>query len=293
MTAARNEQAFIEKVIRSVISQTILPVKWIIVNDGSKDRTQEIVTKYLKDNAFIELISVSGDKARNFGSKARALEYAYKKLRKINFDYVGNLDADIAFDKDYYERLLEKFNTNSKLGVAGGKRYDKHSNKFKLVRSAHNSVGGPFQFFARKCYEDIGGYMPLRHGGIDSVAEIKARKMGWQVKSFKDLKVFHFRRTGRAKTGGIRSSFNTGVRDYHIGYHPFFQIFKVMKKSLNSPYILGSIAAMCGYCYAYFAKQQRQVSKDFVKYLRKENMRRFKLAFHKFFPFFLYFSDLI
>jgi cellulose synthase/poly-beta-1,6-N-acetylglucosamine synthase-like glycosyltransferase len=181
MTAARNEQAFIEKVIRSVISQTILPVKWIIVNDGSKDRTQEIVTKYLKEHTFIELVTVSGDSTRNFGSKARALQYAYKKLSKIDFEYIGNLDADVAFDKDYYERLLEKFNAHSKLGIAGGKRYDRHNNKFKLVRNANNSVGGPFQFFARKCYEDIGGYMPMQHGGIDSVAEIKARKMGWKV----------------------------------------------------------------------------------------------------------------
>jgi len=144
ITAAKNEQDYIEKTIQSVLHQTILPHKWIIVSDGSTDNTDSIVKKYMEKHDFIKLITRTGNENRNFGSKAMSVTTAYEHIKNIDFDFVGNVDADISFDSNYYENMLFKFKGNPKLGIVGGTRYDQHPHRFEKVKCAKNSVGGPF-----------------------------------------------------------------------------------------------------------------------------------------------------
>ena len=118
ITAARNEGEYIENLIQSVVSQTILPFKWIIVSDGSKDNTEDIVTRYINQYDFINYIKINGDKERNFGSKIKAFNEGVNKIESIfnNSDYfIGNIDADITFEKDYFEILIQKFKINNNL----------------------------------------------------------------------------------------------------------------------------------------------------------------------------------
>jgi len=177
ITPAKNEEQFIEKTIQSVVKQTILPKKWIIVSDGSTDKTDSIIEKYTSLYPFIELLRKSNSGTRNFGAKAKAILFAYEKLQGLKFDLIGNLDADVSFDPDYYEYIIREFVLNPKLGIAGGLRYDLIKDKFYPLECAPDSVGGPFQLFRRSCYEEIGGYKPLLFGGIDAVAETSARMM--------------------------------------------------------------------------------------------------------------------
>jgi len=280
ITAARNEEVYIEKTIQSVISQTVLPQKWVIVSDGSTDRTDEIVKDYAKKNDFIELVQKPSDSDRNFGSKAKAIKLGYERLKELKYEYIGNLDADVSFDSLYYENILKKFWYNKKLGIAGGIRYDLCNGKFKKIISARNSVGGPFQLFRRECYETIGGYSPLKYGGIDAVAEIKARMYGWEVKSFPEDIVYHHRCTGTAKGSTINAAFRAGIRDYLIGYHPLFQTVRcLLYRTLHKPYLLYGIVWMSGYVWASFHRYKRPVSDDFVKYLRTEQLMRLQTVF--------------
>lgn len=274
ITPARNEEEYIEKTIKAVISQTILPIKWVIVSDGSTDRTEEIVCQYAKQHDFIDSVSTSSGEGRNFGSKAKAVEFGYQRLKQFEYEYVGNLDADISFDSDYYEKVFHKFQENDKLGIAGGVRYDWYKGRFRLQRCARNSVGGPFQLFRRNCYEAIGGYMPLKYGGIDAVAEIMARQHGWKVRSFPEIKVYHYRRTGTATGNVLTARFRDGAQDYAIGYHPLFEILRVLRNIIRSPVLLGSLLWMYGYIYAASCRYERPVSDDFVRYLRSEQLKR-------------------
>lgn len=276
ITPAKNEEAYITKTIESVIKQTIKPIKWVIVSDGSTDRTDEIVEKYLVDNKFMELIKKSSDKTRNFGAKARAISLAYQKLKELDFDYFGNLDADVSFDPNYYENILNEFAMNPKLGVGGGIRYDLINNKFQMLKCAPDSVGGPFQLFRRKCYEEIGGYKPLRFGGIDAVAETSARMLGWEVKHFPQNKVFHHRPTGSAHNNIIKQKFRAGLRNYSIGYHPLFQIFKLISNISLPPYFLGSLFLFSGYIWGAIKKYDMPISKDFKDYLRSEQLKKIR-----------------
>ncbi|MGA7838083.1 MAG: glycosyltransferase [Ignavibacteriaceae bacterium] len=276
ITPARNEADYIEKTIKSVINQTILPQKWIIVSDGSTDRTEEIVNYYISKFNFIELLKKKNNEDRNFGSKARAISIAYNKLRELDFELIGNLDADVSLDVNYYERMLIEFEANPNLGIAGGVRYDLIKGRFIKLNCAPDSVGGPFQLFRRECYEEIGGYKPSRFGGIDAIAEISARMNGWEVKMFPQYKILHYRPTGTATDNVLKQKFRAGIRNYSLGYHPLFLFLRSYKTITIKPYFFGSIIILFGYLWASMRRFPRPVSKEFVKYLRLEQIGKMK-----------------
>lgn len=274
ITAAKNEEDFIEKTIKAVLSQTVKPVKWVIVSDGSTDKTDVIVSHYAAKHQFISLIRTEGDPERNFGSKAKAVNYGYQTSKNKNFDFIGNLDADISFSPTYYEDIMKKFKQNEKLGLAGGVRFDLVNGRFRRVVSSDNSVGGPFQFFRKECFEKIGGYIPLQYGGIDAAAEIMVRMFNWEVRSFKEIKVYHYRRTGSSGRNVIRTNLNAGIRDYLLGYHPVFEIVRNVRRITNRPFFFGSAFLLAGYFSASIKKMVRPVPQEFISFLRKEQITR-------------------
>jgi glycosyltransferase involved in cell wall biosynthesis len=283
ITAARNEEAYIEKAIHSVIAQTILPAKWVIVSDGSTDRTDEIVSQYADRYDFILLLRRSADQRRNYGSKAKSFKLAYKQLTGLDFDFVGNLDADVSFGPTYYETCLAKFDANERLGIVGAVRFDLCDEQFRKINAARNSAGGPTQMFRRQCYEDIGGYLPLQFGGLDTVAETMARMHGWQVETFSDLEIVHYRPTGTAGGGMLRAKFKAGILAYSVGYHPLFEVGRCAFRLFERPLIIGSLSLLAGYCWAALNRYERQVPNSFVHYLRTEQFARLRSAlFHKF-----------
>lgn len=277
MTAARNEEAYIPKTLESVITQTIRPHRWVIVDDKSTDRTAEIVRQYANEHDFIQLLTNEPDEdGRSFASKAKALERAYQQLEHLDFDYVGNLDADIALDPTYYESILQMMEADPKLGIAGGIRYDYKDGKFVLRDCARNSVGGPIQLFRRECYEMIGGYQALPYGGIDAVAETSARMQGWEVRSYPEIRVFHYRATGTANRSIWSALYRAGIRDYTIGYHPVFALARSVNQLRHKPYILGAFVKLAGYLSAMFGHEERLVSPDLVAFLQQEQLSRLK-----------------
>lgn len=281
VSAARNEAQFIEQTIQSVVNQTIQPVRWVIVSDGSTDGTDEIVLRYAAEHEWIELMRASADSERNFGSKAKAVMAGYGRLTHRTFDCIGNLDADITFPPDYYENVLQKLTDNPKLGLAGGVRFDKCDGGFTPVNTASNSVGGPYQLFRRDCFDKIGGYMSLQYGGIDAVAEISTRMHGWEVQSFPDIIAYHHRCTGTANRSIWEAGFRAGMRDYLIGYHPLFETARCIGRMSESPIILYSLIMLSGYFWAAVQRKKRPVSRNFVKYLQHEQLSRLGLAVSK------------
>ena len=277
ITPARNEEAFIEKTIQSVISQTIRPQHWIIVNDQSTDRTGEIAQQYADEHDFMQVIHATGDAERNFGSKAKVIEFAYEHLKDKEFDYIGNLDADISFEPEYYEQILGKLEENPKLGLAGGIRYDMHEDEMRLIDPSRNSVGGPIQLFRRECYEQIGGYVALPYGGIDAVAEICARMNGWEVRSFPEYRVYHHRPTGTAGRSVWSARLRGGYRDYTIGYHILFEFFRMLRRMVtHKPYVIGASLGFLGYLIAMFRGFERPVSDEMIEFLHEEQLERLK-----------------
>jgi glycosyltransferase involved in cell wall biosynthesis len=279
ITPARNEEAYIEKTIKSVISQTVLPIKWIIVSDGSTDRTDEIANKYLEENAWIELLRMPEHRDRQFAAKVNCFNAGYEKVRNLQYDVIGNLDADISFEEDYLEFLLGKFRQLSELGVAGTPfiedGYSSASDSFEGVKH----VAGGCQLFRRKCFEEIGGYIPNKGGGIDWIAVTTARMKGWKTISFRDRFFHHYRSLGTAESNPLGSYFRYGMKDYYLGGHPLWELFRVMYQMTKKPLIVGGIVLLSGYFWAFMSRVERPVSQELMRFHRKEQMEKLKLIF--------------
>ena len=274
ITAARNEEAYIEGTINSVTAQTILPRKWVIISDGSEDGTDDIVKRYAAQYDFVELLRLEANGARDFASQVYGQHAGVEHLQDIEYDFIGMLDADISFQQDYYQKILQRFAANRKLGLAGGTILDKQENGFRKQLASVNSVAGGIQMFRRQCYEDIGGYIPLERGGQDTVAEVMARMHGWEVRSFCDIEVLHHRRTGTEGQSIYRAKFFIGVQEYLLGYHPMFQMAKWLYRVCEKPYLIGSVLSIAGYTWTLLRRCPRDVPNDVVKYMRREQMQR-------------------
>src|SRR5579864_8028779 len=270
ITPARNEAAFIEKTIESVVAQTVRPVKWVIVSDRSTDGTDEIVTQYTANTPWLELIRMPERRERDFAGKVRAFNVGYTRMAGLKYDVVGSLDADISFEPDYFSLLLEKLSSDPGLGVVGtpfqetsGQVYD-----YRFVSIEH--VSGACQVFRRECFEQIGGYRPIKGGGIDYYAVISARMQGWKTRTFTDKVCVHHREMGTAQHGVFASRFNYGIKDYAFGNHPLWEMARMLYQLNRRPILLGGLALFCGYIWAACARKQRVVTNEMVAFTRRE-----------------------
>lgn len=280
VTAAKNEEDYIEKTIRSVISQTITPRKWVIVSDGSNDETEKIVSQYSSKHNFIQLLSIQGDLKRSTASKVYAINKGLKTIESIDYQFIGNVDADIEFGSNYFENLLEKFNNDIRLGIAGGWIHELQNGKFiERFGNSKRNVPGSIQMFRRKCFEMIGGYIPLNRGGEDATAEVMARMYGWTTESFPEFKVFHHRTTNIDKCNILCARYNQGKEDYFLGYHPLFEFLKCLRRIRGKPFIISSIFRLFGYIGGLLSKESSNVPQDVVQYLRREQIMRIRSLF--------------
>jgi GT2 family glycosyltransferase len=280
LTSVHNEEAYIERTLQSVVAQVQKPVKWVVVCDRSTDQTEEIVERYLRRYDFIELLRIREKGGFDFAAKVNALNVGYQHLRESPHDFVGILDGDIGIAPDYYSRLLEKFDADSRLGLAGGFVYEEADGAYRS-RSMNRvtSVAGAIQLFRRECYEAIGLLQPLKYGGEDWCAEITARMKGWKVEAFPDLKVFHHRPTG---TGGglLQYWFRQGKMDYSIGTLPSFEILKCLRRLREAPFMIGAFARLTAFWLSYCVRAPRLMPSEFVDYLRKEQIARLRDILH-------------
>jgi len=275
ITPARNEEAFIEKTILSVISQTTLPKKWIIVSDGSTDRTDSIVSKYAVQYSFMQLVRVDSEHHRNFSAKIHAFNAGYANLKSVQYDLIGNLDADVSFEPSYYETMLEKFRDNSGLGLAGGEIYEFYDGKGHAYNSSAWHISGAIQLFRRKAFEDIGGYLAIEKGCEDAIAGIMIPMYGWQVKKYPENKVIHYRRQGSAN-GVLYTRFHYGRLEHSLGYLSLYEALKFINRLTEKPYLIGSIIRLSGYISAAIKDEQHIIPPEVKQYVRKEHIRRIK-----------------
>ncbi|MBK7631097.1 MAG: glycosyltransferase family 2 protein [Ignavibacteriales bacterium] len=274
ITAAKNEELFIEKTIQSVLNQTIKPARWVIVSDGSTDRTNDIVEQYRKKNKFIDLIALPPNKERNFSSKVNALNEAWKKIGGTEFDFIGNLDADVTLDKCYYEEVFRTFQTNPKLGIAGGIILDCVDDNVYPQNISLNSVAGAIQVFRKQCFEKIGYYIPFKYGGEDAYMEIMARMMGWEVQTLAELKVLHHRPTGTGMGSLLKANFRKGQMFYTLGYSPIFFLVRIFYRLFDKPILIGSLLNITGYLSAFIKKDKCPAGNTFIDFVRSEQKER-------------------
>lgn len=280
ITPARNEEALIENTIKSVIAQTYRPLRWVIVSDGSTDRTDEIVKRYAAEHDWIELVRMPEHRDRQFAAKAHAFKAGFEKLKPLQFEIIGNLDSDITFEPDYLAFLMGKFAANPKLGVAGTpfvEELDKpadHSYGHQFAQLEH--VSGACQLFRRKAFEQVGGYVPIKGGAIDWIAVTTARMHGWETRTFPEKFCLHHRKLGTGNDNPLMVRFRYGQKAYYVGGHPVWEILRGFFQMKQKPYLLLGGYFIAGFVWAAITRMHRPVSPELMAFHREEQMSRLK-----------------
>jgi biofilm PGA synthesis N-glycosyltransferase PgaC len=276
VTPARNEARFIELTINSVLRQTHRPLRWVIVSDGSTDGTDDIVRTHAARHDWIELLRQPEHAQRDFAGKAAAFKAGCARMAGLKYDVIGNLDGDVSFEADYLAFLVSKFAENPRLGVAGTpyrEQNAEHDDRFK----SPDHVSGACQMFRRECFEDIGGYAPIKGGGIDLIALLSARAKGWQTRRFDEQYCMHHRNQGTGQhVGAFRRLLNHGKKDYLLGSHPAFEIFRSAWQMKSRPYVLGGVLMLLAYAWAMIRRPERSMPEALIKIRRNDQMRRLK-----------------
>ncbi len=281
ITPARNEAAFIGLLLESMISQTVPPVRWVIVSDGSTDGTDDIVREYAKEFEWIELLRMPERRERHFTGKVHAFNAGYARVRDLQYDIIGNVDADISFEPDLFEFLLARFAEDPSLGVAGTEYIENSFSGYNYNFVNIEDVTGHCQIFRRQCFEEIGGYVPIRDGGIDSVAVITARMKGWKTRTFLEKTCVHHRQVGTAQGSSLVSFYKAGKKDYFGGGHLLWQLFRSIYHMNKKPYVLAGLSIFAGYAWPFLKGAERAVSTDLVEFRGKEQMKRLNNQFRR------------
>lgn len=273
ITPARDEAASIELTLKSVVSQSVRPLKWIIVSDGSTDGTDEIVTAYVAHHPWIELLRTPERRERHFSGKVWAFNAGLARVANVPYQIICNLDGDVSFEGDYFEFLLKRFAENPRLGVAGTPfREGSFQYDFRFTSIQH--VSGQCQLFRRECFEDIGGYIPRKIGGVDLVAVTTARMKGWETRTFLEKTYMHHRTMGTATSGAFLAAFKVGRADRLLGSHPVWQGARCIYQLGRRPVVIGGTMRIAGYFWETIKCAPLQVSPEFVAFRRAEQMGR-------------------
>lgn len=276
ITPARNEAQFIELTIKSVVAQTVSPLKWVIVSDGSTDGTDDIVRRYTYDHPWIELLRMPERRERNFAGKVHAFNAGYARIKDLKFEAIGSVDGDASFGDDFFAFLLQKLADDPTLGLVGTafKEASQESYDYRFVSVEH--VTGICQLFRRECFQDIDGYVPAKGGAIDRIANIAARMKGWKTRTFTEKVYVHHRRMGTAQQGILMAKFKDGAKDYSVGSHPVWELCRAAYQMTRKPFFVGGLALASGYVWSIVRRSERPVSCEMVKFHRQEQMLRLR-----------------
>lgn len=275
ITPARDEEEHIEGTIRSVIHQTILPVEWVIVDDGSKDRTPEIIDRYVKQYSWIHLVRRPDRGFRNSaGGEIDAFYCGFEIIKTSDWDFIVKLDGDLVLPGEYFEECFKVILKNPKIGIGGGTIYNRINGKYIKESCPPFHVRGATKIYRRECWMAIGEL--IRAPGWDTLDEIKANMLGWETRSFREIPLYQERITGGAD-GQWRNYVKNGLANYISGYHPLFMLFKCLKRLFQKPRIVGATALMYGYISGYVKKIKRVDDKGLVRYIREQQIKRLLL----------------
>jgi poly-beta-1,6-N-acetyl-D-glucosamine synthase len=272
ITPVRDEEKFIEAMIRSVAEQVVKPIEWIIVNDGSTDRTASIIERYAKEYPWIHVVHRANRGFRKSGGGvAEAFYSGYSELRSRDWDFIVKLDGDLVLETSYFQRCFERFHRNERLGIGGGTVYHILDGREHIEEGPRFHVRGATKIYRRECWEAIGGLWQAP--GWDTIDEAKAQMLGWSTETFVDIKLLQQRPTGTSESLWA-DQVKGGLARYVSGYHPFFILASFMSRLLRKRHVKGAVALLYGYTSGYIKRIPQVNDTALIQFVRREQMKR-------------------
>jgi poly-beta-1,6-N-acetyl-D-glucosamine synthase len=271
ITPARDEASHIERTIRSMMSQSVPPRRWVIVDDGSTDDTAQRVAEATATVDWIQLVRRPDRGHRAGKGGVEAFREGESHITDIDWEFLVNLDADLEFDADYFERCIAAFDADPTLGIAGGAVYDVFGDRTAWEPHPVFHVRGATKIYRRGCWDDIGGL--IDGTGWDTIDELRANQLGWSTRTLTDVPIYHLRPSGEA-AGAWSDWVKNGVAAYRSGYHPAFLFARAGQRLVRPPSVVAPAALVWGYLNAWVRRVDRPYDPELVTFVREQQLNR-------------------
>ncbi|HTP12622.1 MAG TPA: glycosyltransferase family A protein, partial [Bacteroidota bacterium] len=256
------------RTIDSVLSQTLRPVRWVVVDDGSTDASADIVRELGREHSWITLLTPTEVRPAEIGARIAFLINRAVESIDEKHEYLLKLDADVEFAPDFCSGILNEFERDPRLGIASG-HLREHGIPERIQFQDHTR--GATKFFRRTCWDDMGGLFLTT--GWDTVCDIAARSKGWKTSTL-EYYFDHLKTEGTRKGGHVLQHYWDGVYCGRVPYHPLYFTLRVVSHVLQKPVVLGSIAELWGYFRTRFVRRERPFSSELTAFYRKVQMQR-------------------
>ena len=270
---SHNEEKFISLTLQSLVEQTVLPKKVVVVNDNSTDKTAAIVLAFAKDYPFISLVNKTSEAIHLPGSKViQAFQKGLETLDK-NYDFIVKADADLIFPSNYFETIIKHFESDTKIGMVGGFAYIKKNGEWILENlTDKDHIRGAFKAYRKACFEQIGGLKPAM--GWDTVDELLCKFYNWKVVTDATLKVKHLKPTGANYNKTAR--YKQGEAFYSLGYGFLITSIASLKLAMRKGKPLLFLDYINGFRKAKAAKKKLLVTDEQAKFIRNYRWKKIK-----------------
>lgn len=277
ITPVKDEAKHFGQTLASMTAQTRKPLVWIIVDDGSEDGSLQMAFQYASKWDFIKPVSRGIRQPRRTGvAEIHAFNFGLEQIRSMSYDALVKLDADLAFEPDYFEALLGEFERDRGLGIASGVYYEKRNGEWIEVRLPAYHACGASKVIRRECFEDICGFVPER--GWDTLDEIRAMACGWRTTHFRGLRLNHLKLEGSGM-GRIHTFIMHGEIFYRTGGGLLFFVIKFFLRLHLRPPIIGSMAMLWGFACAALLRLPLLVTPEEGRIYRKCLRKRIGIPF--------------
>ena len=279
ISPCKDEAAYIEKTLLSILNQTIKPVQWVIVDDGSSDNSVEIIKKYAEKMPFIKIVTRPKGERKVGAGVIHAFNEGLEHVDVPDYDFLCKFDVDLDLPPRYFEVLMQHMDQDPRLGTCSGKAYYNHpqTGERKSELCGDEASVGMTKFYRRECFEQIGGF--VAEVGWDGYDCHRARWFGWRALSWDepDLQFIHLRPMGSSQKSIYRGRIRHGKGQFHIGTHPlFFLVSSAYRSVKQRPYITGTFFSIYGYIKAWIGGEKRFGDQDIVKFIQSYQMRALK-----------------
>jgi len=282
VTPAKDEEENLPRLMDSIANQSIKPALWVIVDDGSTDDTPRIITDATTSREWIRSIRLPpGERYWGFKYSTvcrkgfdQAMELAEEE--GIPYSYISLVDADMVLEGDYFSKLLEKFETMPRLGIASGELYSRYKDRFILEKERHDIPSGGQRVWRRECFEEC-PYTPSY--SADSVSNVRAKLKGWEIRRFRDVRALQSRRT-RGAEGFWKGWHYVGKSEHYRGCSPSFALLKGIKLLFSSPHYQG-FAYWKGYFGSFLRREEKIPDKAVIDYYRHTRPQEIKAAWSR------------
>ncbi|GAB2516072.1 glycosyltransferase [Microbulbifer agarilyticus] len=248
ISPCRDEAEYMERTLNSVVSQSALPKLWLIVDDGSTDRSPQILADFEAKYDFIKVITRNNRGYRSVGPGVVDAFYAgLKEVNLSDYAYICKLDLDLELPARYFERLIEKMEADPRIGTCSGKPYNEKNGELVSERRGDEMSAGMTKFYRMTCFKQIGGL--IREVMWDAIDCHKCRELGWRAVSWDepDMNFVHLRVMGSSQQGVLTGRARHGFGQYFMGTHWLYMLATCVFRAVEYPVFIGGMAMYYGY----------------------------------------------